>query len=149
MLAPFYAGIQAANAATGRHDLVVGGTVVGPELSYWQQIAAAGGFADLNVVGVHPYTGYDDSYEEDNIPVFLQDLKTLMSDNGAGSDPIFNTEQGWWSDGDGGILRCCRMGGERVHVEQVARHHQLELLHVRGFIHRWRRVVFTHTGRRC
>ena len=99
VLAPFYAGIQAANMATGRHDLVVGGTVVGSNLSYWQQIAAAGGFADLNVVGVHPYTGYDDSYEEDNIPVFLQDLKTLMSDNGAGSDPIFNTEQGWWSDG--------------------------------------------------
>ena len=99
VLAPFYAGIQTANTATGRRDLVVGGTVVGSNLSYWQQIAAAGGFADLNVVGIHPYTGYDDSYEEDNIPVFLQDLKTLMSDNGAGSDPIFNTEQGWWSDG--------------------------------------------------
>ena len=99
VLGPFYAGIQAANAATGRHDLVVGGTVVGPNLSYWQQIAAAGGFADLNVVGIHPYTGYDDSYEEDNIPVFLQDLKALMGDNGAGSDPIYDTEQGWWSDG--------------------------------------------------
>ena len=98
ILAPFYAGVKAADAADGHTDLVIGGTVCGMEMNYWNSFAAAGGFAHLDVVGTHPYTGYDDSYEEDNIPPLLSALVGLMASNGAAAKPLWDTEQGWWSN---------------------------------------------------
>ncbi|HXX89182.1 MAG TPA: IPT/TIG domain-containing protein, partial [Acidimicrobiales bacterium] len=99
ILVPFWDGVQQANATTGRADQVLGGTVCGTDLPYWQSIAAAGGFSDMNIVSTHPYTGYDASYEEQGVPAFFASLKSLMAANGAGAMPIWDTEQGWWSDG--------------------------------------------------
>ncbi len=101
VLAPFRGAVTAVNAATGHTDRVVGGTVVGMDMSYWQQFASAGGFSDLDIVATHPYTGYDDSYEEDDIPDQLQNLENLMAQNGAAGKPVWITEQGWWSNTSG------------------------------------------------
>ena len=40
-LKPFFQAVQAANAADGKSVQVVGGTVVGMDLGYWNAIAGA------------------------------------------------------------------------------------------------------------
>jgi hypothetical protein len=99
VLAPVHGAVAAVNTATGRHDLVVGGSVVGMDLGYWTAIAQAGGFADMDVAGIHPYTSYDRSFEEDGVISGVQQLQALMAQYGSGSKPIWITEDGFWSDG--------------------------------------------------
>jgi hypothetical protein len=101
ILEPFYQAVQLANAA-GHTDLqVIGGTVLGMDVSgWWSGIARAGGFRYMNIAAIHPYPGYDRSFEEQGIPAGIQQLRDLMRGNGAGSMPIWVTEQGWWSDGE-------------------------------------------------
>ncbi|MGH9104653.1 MAG: discoidin domain-containing protein, partial [Acidimicrobiales bacterium] len=101
VLQPFYGAVQAADAADGRHLQVIGGTVCGMDVGgWWAGIAQAGGFSYMDIAGIHPYPGYDRSFEEEGTPAAIQALKALMARYGAGSMPIWDTEQGWWSDGE-------------------------------------------------
>jgi hypothetical protein len=95
VLAPFYAAVKAADPTAQ----VIGGTVVGMDLGYWQGIAAAGGFADMDIAAIHPYAGHNRSWEEEEMPAAFQSLRALMAANGAGAMPVWITEVGWWSDG--------------------------------------------------
>ena len=95
ILAPFYTAVKTADPTAE----VIGGTVVGMDLSYWQGIAAAGGFADMNIVGIHPYTGHDRSWEEQEFPAAFQSLRTIMAAHAAATMPVWITEVGWWSGG--------------------------------------------------
>ena len=60
---------------------------------------AAGGLNDLDVASVHPYTGNNDSFEEDGIPAQIRQLQAML-----GGKPLWFTEVGWWSDGDYNFL---------------------------------------------
>jgi F5/8 type C domain len=95
VLAPFYTAVKTADPSAQ----VIGGTVVGMDLGYWQGIAAAGGFKYMDIAAIHPYTGHNRSWEEEEMPAAFQSLRALMTANGAGSMPIWITEVGWWSDG--------------------------------------------------
>jgi hypothetical protein len=95
ILAPFYTAVKAADPTAQ----VIGGTVVGMDLSYWQGIAAAGGFQYMNIAGIHPYTGHNRSWEEQEFPAAFQSLRAIMAAHGAASMPVWITEVGWWSNG--------------------------------------------------
>ena len=94
VLEPAFAAVKAAEPSAR----VVGGSAVGLGLGWWQDFATSGGFKYLDVVATHPYPGYDRSYEEEGTVSFFQQLKSLMDSNGAGLDPIWVTELGYWSN---------------------------------------------------
>ena len=54
----------------------------------------------MDVIGIHPYPGYDRSFEEEGTTAAITQLRTMMTSAGVGSKPIFDSEQGWWSDGE-------------------------------------------------
>jgi hypothetical protein len=95
VLEPFYNAVRGADP----NAKVIGGTVVGMDLGYWQGIAAAGGFRYMDIAAIHPYTGHNRSFEEQGFPAAYQSLRALMAANGAGSMPVWITEIGWWSTG--------------------------------------------------
>jgi hypothetical protein len=95
VLAPFYTAVKAADSTAQ----VIGGTVVGMDLGYWQGIAAAGGFKYMDIAAIHPYTGHNRSWEEQGFPAAFRSLRTLMAANGAAAVPVWITELAWWSNG--------------------------------------------------
>lgn len=95
VLEPFYNAVKSVDPTAQ----VIGGTVVGMDLGYWQGIAAAGGFRYMDIAAIHPYTGHNRSFEEQGFPAAYQSLRALMAANGAGSMPVWITEIGWWSTG--------------------------------------------------
>ncbi len=75
--------------------------MLGTDVSdWWTGIAKAGGFSDMNIVGIHPYPGYNRSFEEEGTPTAIAQLRGIMASYGASSLPVWITEQGWWSDGE-------------------------------------------------
>jgi hypothetical protein len=95
VLAPFYEAVKSVEPTAQ----VIGGTVVGMELSYWQGIAAAGGFRYMDIAAIHPYTGHNRSFEEQGFAATYASLRALMATHGAASMPVWITEVGWWSNG--------------------------------------------------
>lgn len=95
VLEPFYNAVKSVDPAAQ----VIGGTVVGMDLSYWQGIAAAGGFRYMDIAAIHPYTGHNRGFEEQGFAAAYAQLRALMAANGAGSMPVWITEIGWWSTG--------------------------------------------------
>lgn len=91
VLAPFYRAVKAANPSAK----VIGGSTLGVATGWWNQLIAAGGLQYMDVVGVHPYSGSNDSWEEDGIPAALKTLQSLVAPK-----PVWITEVAWWSDGD-------------------------------------------------
>ena len=80
---------------------VIGGSVLGMDLPYFEGIGQAGGYAKMDVLGIHPYTGHNRSLEEQGIPENGRDLRAILARYNAGSIPMWNTESAWWSDGPG------------------------------------------------
>lgn len=79
---------------------IVGGNSLGIEPGWWSQLVAAGGCASLDVVGIHAYTGYNRSWEEEGLSGqgdALDQLRGAIAP--CGSRPVWDTESGWWSDG--------------------------------------------------
>lgn len=95
VLGPFYRAVKAAKPT----DTVIGGSTLEVDLSWWKGLVAAGGLHDLDVAAVHPYTGNNDSWEEDGIPSQLEHLESLL-----GRVPLWLSEVGWWSNGDYNFL---------------------------------------------
>ncbi len=93
VLAPFDTAVK--SVLPGSSSTVIGGSSLEVSIGWWQQLIAAGGLHDLDVAAVHPYTGNNDSFEEDGIPAQVEQLESLL-----GATPLWFTEAGWWSDGD-------------------------------------------------
>ena len=91
VLQPFYAAVKSVEPGSG--STVIGGSSLGVPISWWQQLITAGGLSDMDVAAIHPYTGSNDSFEEDGTPSQIQALQALL-----GSTPLWITELGWWSD---------------------------------------------------
>jgi len=94
--APFAAG---ARDAVG-DVVVVGGNTLGVEPAWWTDLVAAGGCDSLDVVGIHPYTGFNRSWEEEGFSADGAELDALREAVApCGDVPVWDTETGWWSDG--------------------------------------------------
>jgi hypothetical protein len=93
VLEPFYNAVKAVEP--GSSSTVIGGTTLGPAAGWWQQLIASGGLKYLNVAAIHPYTGNNDSYEEDGMPALIEQVEGMLQ-----GTPLWFTEVGWWSDGD-------------------------------------------------
>jgi hypothetical protein len=94
--APFAAAARAANPDV----VVVGGNTLGIDPGWWERLVEAGGCDSLDVVGIHPYTGYNRSWEEEGFSVDgaeLDQLRDVLAP--CGDLPLWDTETGWWSDG--------------------------------------------------
>jgi F5/8 type C domain len=97
VLAPFYAAVK--SVLPGSASTVIGGSTIDVAYSWWQQLVAAGGLADMDVAAIHPYTGSNDSFEEDGKPAQIEQLEALLA-----GKPLWFTEVGWWNDGDYNFL---------------------------------------------
>jgi len=95
VLKPFYAAVKSVEP----NATVIGGSSLEPVPGWWQQLIAAGGLAWMDVAGIHPYTGSNDSYEEDGMQTQVRELQALLD-----GKPLWFTEVGWWSDGDYNFL---------------------------------------------
>jgi F5/8 type C domain len=93
VLQPFDSAVK--SVLPGSRSTVIGGSSLEVSIGWWQQLIAAGGLHDLDVASVHPYTGNNDSFEEDGVPAQVEQLESLL-----GGTPLWFTEAGWWSDGD-------------------------------------------------
>ncbi len=90
VLKPFYAAVKRADAA----DTVLGGSTLGVPITWWKALVAAGGLSYMDIATVHPYTGNNDSWEEDEMPALLAQLQRIVSPRS-----LWISELGWWSDG--------------------------------------------------
>ncbi|MDM8083255.1 discoidin domain-containing protein [Cellulomonas cellasea] len=98
VLAPFAQAVKA--AAPGAQ--VIGGNALNLVVPWYQQVIDAGGCASLDIVGIHPYTGFNRSWDEEGADGPLGQIEELNAAlEGCGSPPVWNTESGWWSDGPG------------------------------------------------
>ncbi len=93
VLEPFYNAVKSVEPGTS--SIVLGGTTLEPDPGWWKQLIAAGGLAWMDVAAIHPYTGSNDSYEEDGMPAQVEQLQALLQ-----GKPLWFSEVGWWSDGD-------------------------------------------------
>ena len=93
ILEPFYQAVKA--VMPGSSSTVIGGSSLNVSIGWWQQLVAAGGLKDMDVAAIHPYTGNNDSFEEDGIPTQVRQLEGML-----GGKALWFTEVGWWSDGD-------------------------------------------------
>ncbi len=93
VLAPFYTAVKAAEP--GDTSTVIGGSTLEPSIGWWQDLVTAGGLSDMDVAAIHPYTGNNDSFEEDGMQTQVQQLEAVLA-----GKPLWFTEVGWWSDGD-------------------------------------------------
>ena len=62
----------------GSSSTVIGGSSLNVPIGWWQQLIAAGGLNYLDVASVHPYTGNNDSFEEDGIPAQVRQLQGML-----------------------------------------------------------------------
>ncbi len=96
LLRPFYLGVKSANPTA----TVIGGSTLGIPMAWWNALIKAGGLSYLDVVGIHPYTGNNDSWEEDGTISQVQSLEAVI-----GQKPVWMTEVGWWSNGQFDFLQ--------------------------------------------
>jgi len=104
VLRPFYEAVKAAEP----NGTVVGGSSLGVANSWWQGVIQAGGIDYMDAAGVHPYTSYDDTWEEDGTIPAIRQLELSFSAacaqdasapcHAPGSLPLWFTEVGWWSN---------------------------------------------------
>lgn len=94
--APFARAVRAAVPGA----LVIGGNTLGIAQDWWADLVAAGGCESLDVVGIHPYTGFNRSWEEEGFSLDGAELDRLREALApCGDVPVWDTESGWWSDG--------------------------------------------------
>ena len=93
VLKPFYLAVK--SVEPGTTSTVIGGSTLGMAPGWWQQLVAVGGLAWLDAAGIHPYTGSNDSFDEDQNPAQIRQVQAIVSPK-----PLWFTESGWWSDGD-------------------------------------------------
>lgn len=95
---PFAAAVH----AVAPDASVLGGNTLGLAVDWWSEAAAAGVCEGIDAVAVHPYTGWNRSWEEEgfNLPGQGIDAVRDALDGTACADlPIWDTESGWTADG--------------------------------------------------
>ncbi|MFP3714956.1 hypothetical protein [Puerhibacterium sp. TATVAM-FAB25] len=94
--APFARAVRAAVPDV----VVIGGNTLGIMPDWWAGLVEAGGCESLDVVGIHPYTGMNRSWEEEGFSLDGAELDQLREALApCGDVPVWDTESGWWSDG--------------------------------------------------
>jgi hypothetical protein len=82
---------------------IIGGNALNVVVSWYQQLVDAGGCTSMDVVGIHPYTGFNRSWDEEGADGPIGQItalnQVLAACGAAGSTPVWDTESGWWSDG--------------------------------------------------
>jgi hypothetical protein len=90
-LAPAFRGIKAADP----NAVVMGPALVRVNLKWLEAFFRAEGARYLDAVSTHTYTGHNRSWEEHGNVDHLRGLRRLMAQYGAGSKPLWQTEQGY------------------------------------------------------
>lgn len=98
VLVPFARAVHAADPTAK----VIGGSSFTWDKGWWNSFASAGGFAALDIVGVHPY-GNPAGFDMSATPADLQWVAKLRNDKGAKGKPIWDTESAWQSTGYGSL----------------------------------------------
>jgi hypothetical protein len=80
---------------TNSRAMVVGGSAVNDDTGWWRRFAALGGFRDLDVVGVHPYTNGLGAPESKGLLSVLKLVHHLAKAHGAAGKPILDSESAW------------------------------------------------------
>ncbi|PRZ06423.1 hypothetical protein BCE75_106137 [Isoptericola sp. CG 20/1183] len=94
--APFAEAVRAADPEA----VVVGGNTLGLAPDWWRGLVDAGGCSSMDAVGIHPYTGFNRSWEEEGFSrpgAELDELREILAV--CDELPWWDTESGWWSDG--------------------------------------------------
>jgi hypothetical protein len=81
--------------ATSPRAKIVGGSAISDDLGWWKRFAALGGFHDLDVVGVNPYTNGLGAPESEGLVSVLKSVHHLAKAAGAAGKPILDTESAW------------------------------------------------------
>jgi hypothetical protein len=104
VLVPFARAVRSADPGA----TVIGGSTVGIDTGWWQELIAAGGLDWMDVAAIHPFGGHNRSWEEqgniDSILALRAALDQAAASAGTAPKPLWNTESGWWSDGPGNFL---------------------------------------------
>jgi hypothetical protein len=98
VLAPFAAAVRAVDPQAR----VIGGNALNVVVPWYQQLVDAGGCASMDVVGIHPYSGFNRSWDEEGAggPIGqITALDAVLDACGADRPAVWDTESGWWSDG--------------------------------------------------
>lgn len=98
VLAPFTTAVRAIDPAAK----IIGGNALDVAVPWYRQMIAAGACSSLDVVGIHPYTGLNRSWDEEGAdgPIGqIKELTTSLQGCGTNPPPLWDTESGWWSDG--------------------------------------------------
>ncbi|WP_454051177.1 galactose-binding domain-containing protein [Cellulomonas sp. Marseille-Q8402] len=98
VLAPFAAAVRGVDPEA----VVIGGNALNVVVPWYQQMVDAGGCASVDVVGIHPYSGFNRSWDEEGAdgPIGqITALDAVLDACGADRPAVWDTESGWWSDG--------------------------------------------------
>lgn len=97
VLAPFARAVHAVDPRAK----VIGGNALNVVVPWYSQAVDAGACDSWDIVGIHPYTGLNRSWDEegDAGPIGqIAELRDVLARCGD-HPPVWNTESGWWSDG--------------------------------------------------
>lgn len=97
VLAPFARAVHAVDPRAR----VIGGNALNVVVPWYSQAVGAGACDAWDIVGIHPYTGLNRSWDEegDAGPIGqITELRDVLATCG-NHPPVWNTESGWWSDG--------------------------------------------------
>lgn len=80
---------------------IVGGNALNVVVPWYQQAVDAGACDSWDIVGIHPYTGFNRSWDEEGSQGPIGQITELRDVLAACGDDVevWNTESGWWSDG--------------------------------------------------
>lgn len=98
VLAPFAAAVRTADPDA----VVVDGNALNVVVPWYRQLLEAGACTDLDVLGIHPYTGFNRSWDEEGTDGPLgqiAELKSVVEEVCGTELPMWDTESGWWVDG--------------------------------------------------
>lgn len=96
VLAPFARAVKSVDPDAR----IIGGNALNVIVPWYRQAVDAGACASWDVVGIHPYTGLNRSWDEEGAdgPIGqITELREVLAS--CGDVEIWNTESGWWSDG--------------------------------------------------
>ncbi len=95
--APFSRGVRRADPAAR----VIEGNTLGFAFDWWAQAVPAGICGSADAIAVHPYTGWNRSWEQEGFTLPGTGFEQLRHTLGAecGDVPIWDTESGWTADG--------------------------------------------------
>ncbi|MGA0567137.1 hypothetical protein ACO2Q7_07385 [Rathayibacter sp. KR2-224] len=93
---PFAEAAHAAKAGS----YVIAGNLLGFETDWWKKAAADGVCSHVDAIGVHPYTGWNRSWEEEGFDAKGAGYDALRQALGSSCArlPLWDTESGWTSD---------------------------------------------------